>query len=362
MAVKAECAWARVFIRETKYICRLERGASESLSKFGVRVLAERCKVYSQHFKEYPRFILDQKEFNRVAKILDSKFGNWRNKGDKESYLARFSPSNWAEGKIITQEGKRSHSLSNCITCQKFNSSYQGTFPISKGCISHKSGPLSELRNEAKKLTSRHGPKSTNKRLKEVGQAIYSTYDDRCKENFGKSFSEILILVPEAGLQKKLSPAEKKKSQRDKQRKMKKDTEKQMAGDTTAHLMLRQSYNARQKHRLAQAFETQEEAAERTRVSPPQKRNRSHTPAAKNIEGDLEQLLADVQSWPETTTINWSEKARDYNIRVKDADQVPKNGGQILKAFLTEKGVDLARFQANDGIIQNVQGTVFTVS
>lgn len=121
--------------------------------------------------------------------------------------------------------------------------------------------------------------------------------------------------------------------------------------------MLRQSYNARQKHRLAQGFETQEEAAERTRTSPPQKRNRSHTPATNNIEGDLEQLLRDVQSWPETT-VNWSEKARDYNIRVKGADQVPKNGGQIVKSILTAKGADLARFQADDGIMQqNVQGT-----
>lgn len=222
MAVKAECAWARVFIRETKYICRLKRGADESVHKFGLRGSAERYKVYSEHFKEYPRFAIDQKEFNRVSKILDSHFSSWRKKEDKDSYLARFSPSNWEEGKIISQEGKRSHSLSNCITCQKFNSSYQGTFPISKSWKGHKPGPLSELRNEAKKLTSSHGPKATNKRLKEVGQAIYSAYDGRCKENFGKSFSEILILVPEAGLQKKLSPAEKKKAQRDKQRKMKK--------------------------------------------------------------------------------------------------------------------------------------------
>ena len=76
-------------------------------------------------------------------------------------------------------------------------------------CRSHKSGPLSEIGIEAKKLTN-SGPKATNKRLREVGQAIYSTFDDRCKENFGKSFSEILVLVPEAGLQKKLTAVDKK--------------------------------------------------------------------------------------------------------------------------------------------------------
>ena len=270
MAVKVECAWARVFIRETKNICRLERGAGEGCTRFGGRVLAERYNAYYQHFKDYPLFFMDQKQFSRVAKILDSKFGTWRNKADKQAYLTRFSPSNWAEGKIITKEGKRNHSLSNCTTCQKFNWAYQGTFPIPKMCRSHKSGPLSEIGIEAKKLTN-SGPKATNKRLREVGQAIYSTFDDRCKENFGKSFSEILVLVPEAGLQKKLTAVDKKKLRRNQQRKMKKETENQMAGDTTAHLMLRQSYSARQKHRLAQVFETPEEAAKRTRLTPPKR-------------------------------------------------------------------------------------------
>ena len=55
------------------------------------------------------------------------------------------------------------------------------------------------------------GSKITSKQLKVLGQVIYSTYDDKCKENFGKSLSDILVLVPEARLEKKLSPVEKKK-------------------------------------------------------------------------------------------------------------------------------------------------------
>ena len=104
----------------------------EGCTRFGGRVLAERYNAYYQHFKDYPLFFMDQKQFSRVAKILDSKFGTWRNKADKQAYLTRFSPSNWAEGKIITKEGKRNHSLSNCTTCQKFNWAYQGTLPYSK--------------------------------------------------------------------------------------------------------------------------------------------------------------------------------------------------------------------------------------
>ena len=73
----------------------------------------------------------------------------------------------------------------------------------------------------AKRQIGQKDPKVTNKKLKTVGEVIYATYNNKCKENFGKSLSDILILVPEAGLQKKLSPTEKKKIKRDQQRKLK---------------------------------------------------------------------------------------------------------------------------------------------
>ena len=73
-------------------------------------------------------------------------------------------------------------------------------------------GPLSEIQRDSEKdttlseTTRTKGFKVNNKQLKMVGQAIYFSYDEKCKENFGKSLSEILILVPEAGLERKLSP------------------------------------------------------------------------------------------------------------------------------------------------------------
>ena len=68
-----------------------------------------------------------------------------------------------------------------------------------------KKGPLSEIQGDVKRhtaqpviLTSPEGTKITNEQLKMVGQATYSTHDEKCKENFGKPLSEILVLVPEA--------------------------------------------------------------------------------------------------------------------------------------------------------------------
>lgn len=45
-------------------------------------------------YKDYPKFIIGQYDFNRVCKILDEKISNWRNKEDKEIYLTTFSVDN----------------------------------------------------------------------------------------------------------------------------------------------------------------------------------------------------------------------------------------------------------------------------
>ena len=109
-------------------------------------------------------------------------------------------------------------------------------------------GPLSELQTDSSKHTGQKIVpegllKTSNKQLKTVGQAIYSTYGEKCKENLGKSLSDILILVPETGLERKLSPVEKRKLKRNQQRKLKTDIENKMSeSDTEEHLVSRQSY------------------------------------------------------------------------------------------------------------------------
>ena len=73
-------------------------------------------------------------------------------------------------------------------------------------------------------------------------------------------------------------------------------------------------------------------------------RERPHTASVYKIEGELDQLLADVESWPDGPP-NWSEKARKYNIKTKGSDSTPANGRQLVKAFLKSKEVDITRFE-----------------
>ena len=103
--------------------------------------------------------------------------------------------------------------MTSCQACLLFNSQLQSTFPISKFCRGARKGPLTELNTNVKRQCQRE-PKVTKRKLKSIGEAIYATYNEKCQENFQKSLSDILVLVPEAGLQKKPSPAEKKRMKR----------------------------------------------------------------------------------------------------------------------------------------------------
>ena len=180
----------------------------EGRAKFGARIITERFKLYSQHFKEYPQFALSQYDFNRVCKVTDGKITNWRSKEDKHTYLKTFSVDNWNEGTCISKEIKRAHCLTNCKACTTLHSNLQATFPLSKKCMTVRRGPLSEIKEDTKHHTARivvqNGLKMNNHHLKTIGQTIYFTCNEKCKENLGKSLRDVLILVPEAGLERKL--------------------------------------------------------------------------------------------------------------------------------------------------------------
>lgn len=76
---------------------------------------------------------------------------------------------------------------------------------------------------------------------------------------------------------------------------------------------------------------------------------------AKNIEGNLQQLLEEVESWPDGK-VNWSEKARAYKIRTKGQESTPANGGQMVKEFLQSKGVNIDRFEPSANNYSNQEG------
>lgn len=85
-----------------------------------------------------------------------------------------------------------------------------GLFQKGKSCVVSKRKPFTELRQQAKEMTVKI-PKPSQKEIRNIGTAIYNEFNTVCNNQLGKSFGEVLSMVPEATLQKKPSPAEKKK-------------------------------------------------------------------------------------------------------------------------------------------------------
>ena len=67
------------------------------------------------------------------------------------------------------------------------------------------------LKIKQKNWSAKKISKQTQKELKNFGTVIYKEFDKVCKEWLGKSFGEVISLVPEAELTKKESPVNAKK-------------------------------------------------------------------------------------------------------------------------------------------------------
>ena len=67
------------------------------------------------------------------------------------------------------------------------------------------------LKIKQKNWSAKKISKQTQKEVKNFGTVIYKEFDKVCKERLGKSFSEVISLVPETGLTRKESPVNAKK-------------------------------------------------------------------------------------------------------------------------------------------------------
>lgn len=283
--------------------------------------------------------------FLKKYKAIDKRIAIWAPPNKKQLYLTTFSSTKWQ----CTAEGRKTlHILSDCKCCMIANPIESGLFKKGKSCVVSKRKPFTELRQQAKEMTV-NIPKPSQKEIRNIGTAIYNEFNTVCNNQLGKSFGEVLSMVPEAALQKKPSPAEKKKKNREQKRKFKKNVENSWKkNDVSLHLAQRTSFAARKRQRLEECFETVEEAKERV-IKAPKRQKRSHCPSS--VEGNFEQLMHDVSTW---TTVNWSEKGKLYNIRKTGDSTPPPNAGQLLKKYLNSEGVDTEAFDQQKSKYMNM--------
>lgn len=221
------------------------------------------------------------------------------------------------------------HSLRECKFCSIFHSKLADSYPERLGCSNLKRKPMLNLKKR-EFTTASAQPKATE--LKELGQSIFKEVNSFCNSQLGKDFSEIITLVPEAGVVKKKSPVERKQMSREFKRGVKRSIEEGWAKtDVDIHLAQRVSYSVRKKQRLDQGFESKKAARERVAK---QTKEKSHSPKQENICGNTEQLLEDVKKWPHSP-VNWSEMARKYHIcKKKDLRMYQQMVDRFCNIFL----------------------------
>ena len=96
-------------------------------------------------------------------------------------------------------------------------------------------------------------------------------------------------------------------------------------------LVENQSLSAYKRMRILQSFETPEAKRERYAICPP--KNRKHSPTFNHVTWDKERLHHTLSTWPDNTIINWTKTS-------KGTWNSSKNGGQIVKEFARERGID----------------------
>lgn len=94
------------------------------------------------------------------------------------------------------------------------------------------------------------------------------------------------------------------------------------------------------------SFETKQAAKERheKELLGEQMTQKNHCGDFQIMHWDKETLKAEVISYEDGQSVNWSELARKYKVD-NGKGEIASNGGQIVKEWLKMEGVDVNRFK-----------------
>ena len=185
--------------------------------------------------------------------------------------------------------------------------------------------------------------------LESKARTIYKNANEEIKQAFpGFEFSEAETLLPDLKLCSKPSWKDKQKENRKAMQKLKKSVETQQ--EETAVLRTFGSDISLQKRnqiRMVGCFETPAKCQARVakvkeNIIAGEKSAKDHV--GKNIlPWNQEGCFQRVRSYPDGYNINFTELARQYDVK-NTSGEIPKNGGQIVKTALERNDFDLNRF------------------
>ena len=250
----------------------------------------------------------------------------WHPQEILHKYIATFSNNSW---KKLPTSQKLQHSLTECNSCPSFFPALTRAFPGRKRALSERNAV--EIA-----ITARpHLQIPPAKLARKVGQDIVTQLEPTCKELTGRSLADVLQSTPIAGVTKRKTPAAKKKENRARLREVKHAIESELhKRDHDLLFQNRLSFKKYNTIRLTEAFETPEEAAERTRYKS-RSSSRIHGTSLVNIPFDKDALLDEAKTWSDDQQVNWTQLAGRHRV-------TGFNRGQIVKEFLESQAIPAA--------------------
>ena len=300
--------------------CMYLRGITSELSKkYGSS--DQRYLKLTQLFPEIKEDVT-KNQLDVIARRLETTMKRrWTGKLRKADFKKRFSVAKWQR---LSRDDKARHTRLNCSACSAMQD-WQTAFPTKSSKFAQfKEAPCHAAQNVGPSVESQHDE--------------LRRFREEWNEHTGRTLEEDLAVISGATLQKKQTPAERKREERKISRKNKEKQEEHMARTgMDSCLQDRVSFSAWERKRKRDSFEPPEAKRARYASQPP--KSRSHSPKTQNWDTDA--VLQAARSWPEDKVVNWSALARAHNV-------AGPNGGQIVKEYLQKNGIDVLKMEKRD--------------
>ena len=305
MAGFFKCGFARVAARNSVYD---ENG--KVIYDKGTR-LQKFLIIFDQNREA---FTVSQKTFDNRLPTLLKNFNKWKGE-DKSRYLDHFSHVAWNS---LSALKKGLHSISNCKECQINHGLFQSLFPLRTNRLKG-DDPVSASVKEAANLSkSSKAVKPSTTTVKDTAKNIYLKINQPFKNLYNIDLVEALTKVPEIGLTKSKTKAEKQKERIEATRRMKNKTEEQWSKvDCDTMLGTRQSFRQRDLQRKSLYFESTEEAKiqsmkRKALEEAGLRKKKRHSLDPASVTFDKEGLLQEVNSMATGEKVRINCKPRYY--------------------------------------------------
>ena len=257
------------------------------------------CRKFLSTFGDNKEaFAVSQKTFDKRLPTLLKNFNKWQGE-DKSKYLDHFNYVAW---NCLSALKKGLHSIPNCKECQINHVVFQSLFPLRTNRLKGDDPVSASVKQAAKLRKSSKAVKPSAATIKDTAKNIYLKINQPFKNLYNTDLAEALAKVPEIGLTKSKTKAEKQKERREATRRMKNKTEEQWSKvDCDTMLGTRQSFRQRDLQRKSLYFESTEEAKNRSTKRKALeeaglRKKKRHSPDPASVTFDKEGLLQEVNS------------------------------------------------------------------